>query len=183
MLSVHPFRKALAAFTTATAFTARIPTATLPVTTTGLAVFDLFDAALGMAQENYVPDWLQIVPYATAANNVTGDIRILGWNRNAVSPLSSTVWTPQILAQLGVVAGNMAGDAFETGAFMADTITLTYGAAAADGFYGAGIISPANDVPGSIIINTRGCQVIEFQFDVGTATAMNTLWRPIYQRF
>lgn len=171
---ITPWRKALATATTSTSFTAKIPTTTKPAASTTRAVIDLYDASLGIAVNAHVPKFVSLAPYLTAANNVTGDLRLWGWTKTA--DITTNVWVPTLLLQLAVVAGNIDGSAIEASAFMADTITVTYGPDEATE------ISPANDLSAVILTHIRGAELLELDFDVGTATAANCLWRVMDER-
>jgi hypothetical protein len=163
MQTATEFRAALAADSAATGFTAKIPRTSTPVGGTG--VFDL--ASSNYSPGGQVPDWLQIQPFGTNADNETGNLRVWGWTK----VLGETLWIPQLLVELAFTLGNIAEGTAST--FIADTITKTYGGDDAD------IISPANDLSGSAVINLRGCQIIEFDFDNGTNDANNAYWRTI----
>jgi hypothetical protein len=171
---MSPWRKALATATTSTSFTAKTPTTTKPVASTTRSVIDLYDGSLGISITGYTPKYVSLAPYLTAANNVTGDLRLWGWSKTA--DISTNVWVPTLLLQLAVVAGNLDGGAIETSAFMADTLTVTYGGDEATE------ISPANDLGASVLTHIRGAELLEFDFDVGTATAANCLWRVMDER-
>lgn len=165
-----PFRKASSTDATSTSFTAKIPVATEP---SGVAIHNLLSEALGWGGGVMVPSHLQLVPYCTAANDITFDFRVFGWNK--VAGLS--IWVPQLLIDVSVVAGNMAGTVILANSFMADTLTVNDGPA--DNGLWRSIIDCQEDLPASIVIHTRGCQYIEFDFDATGATAMNVLFRPI----
>jgi hypothetical protein len=165
MNTAHDFRLAMAANSTATSFTAKTGTSTDPAANTGY--HNLFTRNL--ASNGRAPDYLHIQPFATAANDVTFSFRIWGWSKLN----GSEKWEPVLLGQYACVAGNIAEGGTNT--FLVDTITKTYGGDDPD------IISPANDLAGSVMIHLRGHQLIEFDFSInsGTATAMNAYWRPV----
>lgn len=174
MQVAHPFRKAYSEASAADAFTARTPTTTKP---SGSGIFDLVDtdAGLGIGTGAWVPEFLQLVPYGTDANDEAFDLRLIGWSKTTDS---TPVWVPQTLATLAVTLGNIAATALEASAFLADTIVVTKGADEESG-YGASTITNANDTPASILIGLRGCPLIEFQTDIGTAAKANCLWRAV----
>jgi hypothetical protein len=171
-VTAMPLRKALTTNSTATAFTAKIPVATEP---SGDGVFDLTSASVAVGSPTKVPSYIEVIPYAVDGNNDTLDMRLWGWSRVNVEAL----WIPRPLAEMSVVIGNISGAAIAANTFMADTITLDLGAA--DGAF-TSIISPAGDVTASILIHTRGCRYIEFDFDLAgaqEAVSMNAMWRPV----
>ncbi len=175
-VTVWPYRKALATATTSTSFTAKIPVATKPVATSTRAVINLYDESFGIATSPNVPKYVFLQPYLTGADNVTGDLRLWGWNKSA--DIATNIWVPTLIAQLALIAGNIDGTAFEASALMVDTITATYG-------YGTSlatmISSPAGttNLQGGFLTHVLGSELLEFDFDVGTATAANCLWRMV----
>jgi hypothetical protein len=175
-IQVWPYRKALATATTNTTFSAKIPTATKPAASTTRAVIDLYDASLGIATSPRVPKYVFLQPYATAADNVTLDMRLWGWNKTA--DIATNLWVPTLIAQLALIVGNIDGSAIEASALMADTLTATYG-------YGTSIVTAINspagttNLTGGFLTHILGSELLEFDFDVGTATAANCLWRMV----
>lgn len=169
-------RKARSTNSTATTWASKVPTATKP---TGDGVVNLYDGNLGLAREGLVPKFMQLVPYLTDANNESMGVRVYGWSRTT-GVGSTTLWIPQLLVDLVVTAGNIAAGT-EIGAnhFIADTITLNKGDSQAS------IISPANDTPASCLFHMRGCEIIEFDFNVDTSltdgAAANCFWRVMDQ--
>jgi hypothetical protein len=178
-IQVWPYRKALATSTSSTSFTAKIPTATKPTASTTRAVIDLYDASMGIATSPSVPKYVFLQPYATAADNVTLDVRLWGWNKTA--DIATNLWVPTLIAQLAVVVGNIDGSAFEANAFMADTITATYGYGTS---HATAISSPAGttNLQGGFLTHVLGSELLEFDFDVGTATLANCLWKMVDER-
>lgn len=175
-VSAFPLRKASSTNSTATAFTAKIPTATKP---SGAAVHDLFDGDYGVAIETYLPDYVQIIPFGTDGNNDTFDMRLWGWSR-AYTGTSSELWIPQLLASLSVVLGNVDGSAIAASTFLADSITVNVGAAAGQF---RDLVQTANDTPASVIFHIRGCELLEFDFDLAggqEAASMNAYWRMMH---
>lgn len=169
MNTAHDLRLAMAANSEAADFTAKVPTTTNPSTNTGF--HDLSSSLLGFVAKGESPEWLQVIPFGTNSNNDVFDMRVWGWSKI----FAVDKWVPQLLAQFAVTVGNIAQG--ETNTFMADTIVKTYGGDDVD------IISPVADVTGSAIIHLRGCQLIEFDFDLGSgAAAMNAWWRPIRRK-
>ena len=170
-------RKALDTNSTASAFTAKIPTATEP---TNSGVFRLSDSQHGLGTDGVGPDMVQLIPFGGNDNNDVFNMRLWGWSRTAGAPgASGLLWVPQLLAELAVTLGSISATAIAANMLMADTIVVTYGDAAADG-YGVMPISPANDLSASALVHLRGSEYIEFDFDLHTnCDAMNCLWRGV----
>ena len=173
----HKFRSVLAASSTSTSFTAQIPTATEP---TGTGVIDLLDRDTGVGTGIDIPSWLQLIPYGTDGNDDTFDMRVWGY-----VPTTAAVYVPQLLLDVSVILGNIAGTAIGTGVFMPDTFTLNDAAADLDGAFEhspwVSLNSPAEDLIGNILLHTRGCRYLKFDFDLAggqEAVSMNCLWRP-----
>jgi hypothetical protein len=164
----HPFRKAMAAATTSTSFTAKIPTTTKPAASSTRSVIDLLSPNYGITASPHLPKYVLVVPYGTDANNETLDMRLWGWNKTTDA---TPVWVPQLLFQIAVTLGNIDAAALEASALLADTITITYGPDELTE------ISPANDVSAQLLTHVRGCELLEFDFDIGTGAAANCLWR------
>jgi hypothetical protein len=170
MDACHPLRKALETNSVADSFTAKVPTATKP---SNVGVFDLLGAALGLGFPVEVPKFAQLMPFGSAAENVTFDMRLWGWSKTTDH---SPVWVPQLLGLFAVTLGNIAATPFGANNFLADTIVVTKGANEASGS-GSSVISTAGDTTASVLVGLRGCELIEFDFDKGTATDSNCLWR------
>lgn len=175
MLTAHPFRKALEENSAATSFAAKIPTTTKPE---GDGVVDLFDSDLGLAINTFIPEWVQLIPYGSDAADETLNMRLWGWSKTV-----DGIWIPQLLALLAVTLGNIDATAIAADNFLADTIAVTEGSeddsSSTDGTGGAlaDEISPADDSTASVLVQLRGCQLIEFDFDMVTAASANCLWR------
>lgn len=177
MTHVYPLRRARTTSSTATGFTAKVPTATEP---TGAGVFDLFDPDLGLATNTFSPSHIHLQPFGTDGDNDTFSMRLWGWSK-VYSPgiTGHDYWVPFVIADLAIVLGNIAG--IGAGEFLADTITITK-AAGEDYFRNA--VATANDTPGSIILHLRGAKKFEFDFDLAGAqegVAMNCYWRVLDQ--
>lgn len=175
MQTALKMRKAWSVNVTTTGYTAKIPTAAKP---SGSGVFDLFDAANGIATEPYVPESLQLFPYGSDTANQTFGLRLWGWSRT-----TDDVWVPHLLADLSCTLASIDAAALTAGNLMADTIAVTTGGAVAGGD-GSDVISPTGDVPASLLVALRGCELIEFDADTGTPTAVNAncLWRAVSDR-
>jgi hypothetical protein len=167
-----PFSYALSTASTATSFTAQVPTTTEP---SGAGVHNLLSPATGG-----VPEYLVLLPFGTNGDNDTFDFRVWGWNKtNEATP----VYIPQLLVDVSVVLGNIAAS-LGSNSFLADTLTVNDGAA--DNGPWSSKIDSQEDLACSIIIHTRGCQYIKFDWDLAGAqegVTMNCLWRPLDKVF
>lgn len=175
-VNARPYRKARATNSTATTFTAA---SFIPTVTKGTTWIDLLDPAYG-AGGGHVPDWLEFMPYGTDGSNDTFNMQIWGWSQTSDA---TPVYIPQLLALVAVVLGNIDAAAIAAGNFLADTLTVTKGPA--DNAEWGSVISPANDTVATLILHTRGCQWLDFDWDLAGAqegVSMNCLWRPMDQR-
>lgn len=169
----YPLRKALSVASTNNGFAAKIPTTTKPAASSTRAVVNLYDATYGIATDTFVPQYIQLVPYGTNANDETHNLRLWGWSKTTDT---TPVWVPQLILDLSVTLGNIDASALESSAFMADTITVNVGGDEATK------ISSAGDTPASILTHLRGCELFEIEFDIGTGDAGNCLWRVMDER-
>lgn len=180
MVTTRPFRYALATNSTSTGFTAYNSTTTEP---TGTGVIDLGGETLSVGNREMVPKYLQLIPFGTDGNNDTFDMRVYGYNPTiANSALVSTgkIYIPQLLLDVSVVLGARTFSDHAADTFLADTLTVNDGAA--DNAEWRSLIDCQEDMVASVLIHTRGCRYIRFDFDlVGAqeATSMNCLWRPM----
>lgn len=154
------FQRALATNSTASAFTAKIPVAVEP---SGTGIFKM---------ENPIPTFLQLVPFGTDANDETFDFRLYGWTRIH----SERIWVPQLLADVSVTLGNMSAAVIAASTFLADTLTYNDGPPAGPF---QSLIDAQEDLPASVMVHTRGCEYIEFDFDMVLAASGNVLWRGV----
>lgn len=171
-----PFRYAFAANSTSGSFTAQNATATAP---SGAGVVDLRSENLGIGTENYVPAYLQLVPFLVGADNDTFGLKVYGYSPTVPADLvtDTAIYVPQLLCHLTITAGARPFSDHTAAAFFADTIVVTKGPA--DNAEWLSVISPADDSVASVILNTRGCRYIKFDVDLlVTPVSANCLWRP-----
>ncbi len=177
MVTAHPYRLALATNSTATVFTSKVSTTTKP---SGTGVFDLFGASLGVGLNGCVPKFIQLSPFGKDGNNDTFDMRLWGWSRVVDSTLTvpATVWVPTLLLEMNVILGNIALAGIGTGNFQSDTLTIV------DGDANSPISSTASDTGANILVHLRGCELIEFDWDLAGAqegVSMNSLFKFVDQ--
>lgn len=177
-----PLKRALTTNSTSTGFSEKEPTATLP---SGAGVFDLLDRSIGIGQGDKVPSYIMVIPFATDGSDDTSDFRLWGYK---FVPASETVagtaplYIPILLSECSVVYGSTSGcdgAAIAASTVMADAITQDIGAA--DGAFSS-VISPSGNSTANILIHTRGCRWIAFDWDLAgaqEAVSMNAFWAPV----
>lgn len=168
--TVHIFRKARTTNSAATAFTAKIPTATALATSAANGIYDLLDRSLGIATASRVPKYIILQPFGTNGDGDTFDMRLWGWSETDVT---TGLYIPQLLVQLNIVLSTASGAAIAADTYMADTITVAKGVADTT-------ISTDNNTSASVRVDIKGCRFIEFDFDLAgaqEATGMNCWWR------
>lgn len=173
--SCFDLKKAFGTSPTSASYTAKAPTTTKPTTAATSLTSGFHDISEDGASR-IVQSFIGIIPYATAANNVTFNMRVWGWKRWATSSANAPwLYIPRLLLDVACTAGNIAGtSSLDTNSFLADTITLTLGDSTAL------LVSPVNDLGASIKLDVFGSQFIEFDFNTNSsATAMNALWWPV----
>lgn len=174
-----PFRYALSTNSTSTGFTAQNATATEP---SGAGVFDLLDRDLGWGSGVHVPSHLQLIPFGTDGANDTFDMRVWGFSQTVAADLvtDTPLYVPQLLLDVSVVLGAATFSDHAANTLLADTLTVNDGGA--DNGPWQRIIDAQEDLVASVLIHTRGCRYIKFDWDlVGAqeAASMNCLLRPI----
>ena len=103
-VSALSLRKAIAINSTATDFTAKIPTTTEP---TGTGVFRLTDVTYGVGVDGKVPDRILLLPYGGNASNDIFNMRVWGWSPTYGPDFSNVViYVPVLLVELACTLGN-----------------------------------------------------------------------------
>lgn len=155
-------KKVQSSNSTDASFDALVSTTTEP---TGDGVIDLVD--LGGYQHNNA----KFIPFGTDANNETFKMRISGWRPLEISG-STTLWVPTLLCEVTVTLSStqagVAGAGVVATEYFADTLTLTY--PATDGI-STQVVSPANDLPGHVVIDCKGCAKLRVDFDRNSSAA------------
>lgn len=172
MATANTYRRALSTNATATSFTAKTPTATKP---SGNGVFDLLASSVNVGVN--VPRFIDMVPYGTDGSNDTFSYRVWGWSKLNDATLG-IVWIPRLLLEASITIGNVAATVLGSGNCLADTISIV------DGDATSPVISTESDTGASIIIHSRGSELIEFDWDLAgaqEAVSMNCLWKPMDQ--
>lgn len=174
----EPFRYAFASpGSTSGSFSARNATSTEP---SGDGIIDLESEQLGAGWHGKVPAYLLLVPFGTGANNDTFDMRVYGYSATIPTDLvtDTKLYIPQLLCDVSATMSAITFSDYAADTFLVDTLTLNDGAT--DNGPWLSIVSPAEDMVGNIIIHTRGCRYIRFEFDLlVTPTHANCMWRPI----
>lgn len=163
-------RKAVSANATSATFTGKTPTTTKP---SGTGVWDMLAEATGLHLSRSLSKFINLIPYGVGSDTNTFSMRIWGWSKtNDTTP----VWIPQLLTEVSCAISTGTSFANLTASnYCVDTITTVAGDTNAQ------IITPANDIPGSLLLHMRGCELIEFDFDMTGATSANCLWRVMDQ--
>ncbi len=175
--SCLPLRKAFGTSPTGASYTAKVPTTTKPTLALGSGGTSLtsgFHETCGEGSQ-IVQSFIGIMPYATAANNVTFLMRVWGWKRFSILTDANTpyLYVPRLLLDVTCTAGNIAAG-LGTNTFFADTIVVS---GTTPGDSTALFITPTGDVAGSIKLDIFGSNWIEFDFGLNSsATATNALW-------
>lgn len=136
---------------------------------------------IGTAQTQMVPNSLIFKFFGVGANNNAGSVRIWGWEgcvgNDGSNSSGPNIWyEPTLLAELALTLGQRAGVAgglIETTDLEVDTITVTVGNDDVD----LSMIS-STDVRGMYArVDLQGNRVWQAEFDKGTATSLNCLYR------
>lgn len=168
MYNARPLVKAFETNLDATAFTLKVPTTTKP---SGNGVLVLGPGA--------VPQRMRLFPYGLGADGDVFVLRVTGWHRIGSGPFPGTLWFPETLAELTCTMSTFVGVAgspvLATERF-ADTIVsvTTVGEPSVasdvtrDGTFV--IFSPANNTPAWVLMDTYGCELLQFDIDQTTNT-------------
>lgn len=156
---------------TDTNFPSKVPTKTRP---NGDGVID-FGADGGKSSNG-----LLLLPVGTGQNDAAMDMRVIGWKLIAGVSQGTTptvdLWIPHLLAQFGLVFGNVTGVAntkVPATEFFMDTVTLTTGNANVS----VETLSPGSDIISHILLNGLSSDLVEVTFDMGAnATSGNCLY-------
>jgi hypothetical protein len=162
-------RRAVFTNSTASAFTAPVVRGAVPDADVHENGTDATGRAGAAAQNS-----IKLIPFGTGDDNTTFDMRVIGWWRHGHRE-SKQLWIPEILAELTATLSTsvgLAGRAVAETERFADTIAV----AAAYGAPFVAVKSPANNTPGSVMIDLLGCQLFSFDFDLTGATAANALF-------
>jgi hypothetical protein len=171
------FRKARTTSTTDSSYPARTPTNTMPSgtgnnasQTTASSVFEV-GGTIGSVGQNAV----LAVFYGAGSDDNTFSCRFLGWRQLLPEDPSTTIWVPVTLCEVQVTLGTTTGTAglvlLNTDR-LCDIITLTTGNADVS----VDVVSPADNTVASIVVDMKGCQLLEPIFTTGSsATNCNAL--------
>lgn len=154
--------------TNASAFAARVATSTRP---SGVGVFDISNNG------NVTTNALRVQFFGAGSATNTFKCRILGWNKTPRGSAANDIYTYCTLTEVTVTLGTATGvngtPIVATNLF-ADSISL------ATGFnddVDVSITAPGTNVPAHLIVDTKGCELIEFLFHRNSsATDCNALF-------
>lgn len=172
-----PLRKARTLNETASSFGARIPMATEPPvdagTATGQATINMRNGGGLMSSR------LMVIPYGVGTNDQTFSFRVLGWRRFGEERDVDMIWIgPILLVEANcIIDDTLVGLALKkilATEIFCDTITLQGTSGVAN--ISHELVSPADGITiAHAMVDTKGCDRVEVQFKVGTATSANAL--------
>lgn len=173
----QPFRYVLATNSTSTGFTAQNATSTEP---SGTGVIDLGSESLGLGSEFSVPTYIQLIPFGTNGEDDTFDMRVYGYSKTVPTNLvtDTALYIPQLLIDVSVVLSALTFSDHAANTFLPDTLTINDGAA--DNGPWRSFINPAEDLAASVIVHTRGCRYLKWDWDLAgaqEAVSMNCMYR------
>jgi hypothetical protein len=152
----------LSANATDASFPSRPATKTRP---SGAGVIDLANNG------NITPNALRVQFYGTDTADQTFKCRILGWNKIPRQANSEDLYIACVLCEVTCTLGTGTGVAntpVNSSQLIVDTITL------ATGFnddVDVSITSPTGNIPAHLILDTKGCELVEFIFDRNSSAA------------
>lgn len=160
------FRKGHATNSTATSFASKIPTITEP---SG-------DGVHKVAPGSWMPNAIMAVFFGAGSENDTFSARIIGWRKIATGGGDpNTLYIPMVLAELGCTISATVGIAnsplVATDRFV-DTISLITG----NDDVSIDIVSPTADEIGHVVLDIKGCNYLEFSYDMTGATNGNCVF-------
>lgn len=172
------FHYALTTNSTSTGFTAQNATTTEP---SGAGVFDLFSINNSVGGAPTVPKWIKLIPFGKDGADDTFDMRLYGYNATEITgTLTSPIYIPQLLVDISVVLSAITFTDHAANTFLADTITVNDGAA--DNADWLSLVSPAEDLVANVIVSTRACRYIKFDWDLAggqEGVSMNCLFAAV----
>lgn len=123
-----------------------------------------------------VPPYLDVVFFGTGNDDTTFDVRVYGWAQESTTGSWEQILLAKLTCTLTALTGT-ANCAIGSADKIVDTIAMTYGNDDVD----LSIVSPANNERGAHIqIDTKGCAIVQFDFDMTGATDANLLYRKVY---
>ena len=155
-------KKAQSTNSTATSFTALIPTATKPAASATRAVFDRGDAVI--SDPEIVQNTIIVLPYGGNTNNDVVNYKVSGWNRTYEEATGAVQWISTLVCEVqGTLSSSLLGTAGGTVAaaeFFCDTLTLTTGIAV--------LVQGTADVDiARFEANVAGYELVEITYDLG----------------
>ncbi len=162
------FQKAWAANQTDSSFTAPAATTTEP---TGDGVIEVKGG-----RPYPVGSQAELLFFGAGSDNTTFDARVIGWAR----VFGGSLWMPTVLWQGTVTLSGfvgVSGEVVGSSDRLADTIVTTAGF----GTEGQTCItvSPANDTPARLVLDTLDSEKLQLKFDMTGATSGNALVRTL----
>jgi len=124
-----------------------------------------------------VQNSMLIMPYGVGADNAVMSVAVYGWRFVPGRGVDNVdMWVAMLLGwfvcQLSAALPGIGSRVIGSTELFADTITVTYGTPAVNN----DVVSPANDLPASILLSLKGCQICELVFGTeGSAISCNAL--------
>lgn len=119
-------------------------------------------------------DNIALVFFGVGSSGNTGTAKITGWRQvPAVGGATAVLWIPIPLLTLALTLGTqtgVAGTQVDNTHLFVTTITATTAFTSANE-----IISPGDNTPALVKVDTFGCQYVQVQLSIGTATSVNAM--------
>lgn len=115
-----------------------------------------------------------ILPYGAGSSTQTFTLKAYAWDVTIVDGSTYALWVPYLLASFTCTLSTFAGVANTTvnaSQLFCGTIALVTGNANVSNE----ILSPTGNVNAHIVLDTKGCQFMEFRYAMVTATSGNAL--------
>jgi hypothetical protein len=176
LMTVAPnWTKLFATNSTNGSFVSPAPSITRP---SGDGVIDWNPEAGGAVQNGVMLKFI-----GTDADNEAANVRVYQWawcpDLTTPGNLDKGLWERTCLGQFLVTLSAITGIGSRVVAstdFYADTIAAATAWTAQDGV-SFNIVSPENDLPGHLVLDMKGPQLLQVEFDLTTAASMNCLAR------
>lgn len=177
MTQASNFKKGRRTNATASSFASRVPQAAEPAldTAAGSATAQVaVDVLARGGADGLVQNRLLLVFFGTGNEDTTFAARVLGWRRLGTDD-ETDLWVPVELAEVACTLSatvGVAGTGVVATERFADTITLVAG----NDDISMEIVSPTGDEIAHVVLDLKGFQKFEVQYDMTGATDGNCLY-------
>lgn len=118
-------------------------------------------------------DNIALVFFGVGASTNTATAKIIGWRQISAGGGANALWVPVPLLALNLTLGTQTGVA---GCVVDNTHLFVTTITASTAYTSANeIISPGDNSPALVKVDTFGCQYVQVQLAVGTATSINAM--------